>query len=65
MQLDDAAFWNVDHVTVTYYPVGPEDYEGTSVSGLCYLHVGQASVATVLSRYSCCPEALRGDHGWC
>ena len=32
VQLDDAAFWNVDHVTVTYYPIGPEDYEGTSVS---------------------------------
>ena len=32
VQLDDAAFWNVDHVTLTYYPVGPEDYEGTSVS---------------------------------
>ena len=32
VQLDDAAFWNVDHVTLVYYPVGPEDYEGTTVS---------------------------------
>lgn len=32
VQLDDAAFWNLDHVTLAYYPVGPEDYEGTSVS---------------------------------
>lgn len=31
VQLDDDAFWNVDHVTLTYYPVGPEDYEGTMV----------------------------------
>lgn len=31
VQLDDAAFWNLDHVTLAYYPVGPEDYEGTSV----------------------------------
>ncbi|BDA45779.1 hypothetical protein COCOBI_07-5660 [Coccomyxa sp. Obi] len=30
VQLDDAAFWNLDHVTLAYYPVGPEDYEGTS-----------------------------------
>ena len=31
VQLDDDAFWNMDHVTLTYYPVGPEDYEGTMV----------------------------------
>ncbi len=31
VQLDDAAFWNIDHITLAYYPVGPEDYEGTSV----------------------------------
>ena len=31
VQLDDDAFWNVDHVTLAYYPVGPEDYEGTTV----------------------------------
>ena len=31
VQLDDDAFWNVDHVTLAYYPVGVEDYEGTSV----------------------------------
>jgi hypothetical protein len=35
VQLDDAAFWNLDHITLAYYPVGPEDYEGTSVSRLC------------------------------
>ena len=31
VQLDDDAFWNMDHVTLAYYPVGPEDYEGTTV----------------------------------
>ena len=31
VQLDDAAFWNVDHVTMVYFPVGPEDYESTTV----------------------------------
>ncbi len=31
VQLDDDAFWNVDHVTLAYYPLGPEDYEGTTV----------------------------------
>ena len=34
VQLDDDAFWNVDHVTLAYYPVGPEDYEGTTVCPL-------------------------------
>ena len=32
VQLDDAAFWNLDHVVLAYFPVGPEDYEGTSVN---------------------------------
>ena len=42
VQLDDDAFWNVDHVTLAYYPVGPEDYEGTTV---CLLTVNTHSHA--------------------
>lgn len=38
VQLDEAAFWNLDHVVLAYFPVGPEDYEGTSVRAHALLH---------------------------